>query len=72
MSRRKYTVFCQESSGTGTIWIDMLTADKTTTMESIAARARKKCARDWECDPEDVHCLGVARGNVQIAYWEDL
>uniref|UniRef100_A0A6M3M272 Uncharacterized protein n=1 Tax=viral metagenome TaxID=1070528 RepID=A0A6M3M272_9ZZZZ len=67
--RKQYTAFCQQSDGKGTIWIDTVTASGP--MDAIG-EARAKCANDWEYDVEDVHCLGLATGNVEIVYWEDL
>lgn len=64
-----YTAFCQSVSGKGTIWIDKIEAS---TVEDAKQLAREVCADDWKCDPENVHCLGIARGNVEIADWDDL
>lgn len=65
----KYTAFCQDISGNGTIWIEAFTASD----EGVAvAEARRRCAADWDYDPQDVHVLGIAKGDVKILYWEDL
>ena len=66
---KTFTAFCQDANGTGTIWIDKVQA---TSIEKAATVARETCAQDWGCDPEQVHCLGLATGDVQIVHWEDL
>ena len=67
----KFTVFCQDKSGTGTIWIDSVATDSFDCMEAVQA-GREMCADAWECDPDDVHVLGVAVGDVDIAFWDDI
>lgn len=69
MSKQTYTAFCQDIDGRGTIWISDVEADSP---ESAAGEAREKCAEDWGCDVEGVHCLGIAEGNVNILLWDDL
>lgn len=63
-----YTAFCQEKGGSGTIWISQVEAPDT---DKAVDAAIASCAADWEYDPEDVHCLGIAAGNVNIVFWED-
>lgn len=71
-----YTAFCQESDGTGTIWI----ADvEGATVEEACAAAVDACRADWgkeEYDADDIHVLGLARGSadggVNIVFWEDI
>lgn len=64
-----YTAFCQQANGRGTIWIEKVEA--ATTEEAIEV-ARQSCADAWEYDDvEDVHCLGLATGDIQIVHWED-
>ena len=74
---RTYTAFCQQSDGRGTIWIDTVEVeddpqDCDATIEAAKLAAREACANDWGWDFDDVHCLGLAVGNVEIAEWEDL
>lgn len=65
-----YTAFCQDTSGRGTIWIDKVEAS---TVEDAKNLAREACADDWGYeDASQIHVLGIARGNVEIADWEDL
>lgn len=67
-----YTAFCQEASGTGTIWIDTVEAES---LDAAIISARAACAEDWGADifaPEDIHVLGVAEGDTTILYWRDL
>jgi hypothetical protein len=63
-----YTAFCQGVGGSGTIWIDMVVAPS---VELAIPLAKGACAADWDCPPDDVHCLGIAEGNVNILHWED-
>lgn len=66
---KTYTVFCQEASGLGTIWISAVTAVDQEEAEEVG---RAECAKDWERDESDVHVLGVATGDVEILMWDDL
>jgi hypothetical protein len=76
----RFTAFCQDTSGRGTIWIDTVdVADSpldVTTDEQIAAAitaARDLCAYEWGYeDAADVHVLGLSKGDIQIVHWEDL
>lgn len=63
-----FTAFCQEAGGGGTIWIDQVQAESP---ELAADLAAINCAADWEFEPDAVHVLGIARGNVEILLWED-
>ena len=65
----KYTAFCQQTNGRGTIWIDSVEAD--TDEEAIEA-AQEACASDWDYSPADVHVLGLIKGDVSVVYWDDL
>ena len=64
-----YTGFCQQSNALGTIWIHYFDAKD---LDDAIKVAQKLCAEDWDCEEEDVHVLGIARGNVDIIYWEDI
>jgi hypothetical protein len=64
-----YTAFCQHVSGRGTIWIDKVEGDD---INDACERAAEACAADWECDPDTVHVLGLAKGDCEIVIWEDI
>lgn len=64
-----FTAFCQEASGEGTIWIDTVEADSA---DAAKDEARTKCAESWGYDPLCIHVLGIAEGEVKIAFWEDI
>lgn len=64
-----FTVFCQDADGGGTIWIDGVEADNK---ESAIEQGRAACAEDWGFDVDNVHCLGLAAGDVKILQWDDL
>lgn len=68
---KTYTAFFQETTGEGTIWIDTVQA---ATLEDAKVEARAKCLTDWgdSFAPEDIHCLGIAAGEVNILHWEDI
>jgi hypothetical protein len=72
-----FTVFCQETGGTGTIHIDTVEAAD---LDAAILAGRLQCLADWiggasgEDAPfalEDIHCLGVAAGDVEILHWQD-
>lgn len=74
MTRKTFTVFCQDRYDPGTTWIDSVQASG---VEDAKRKAVKKCADDWgyagEVDLVDsIACIGVAKGNVQILDWEDI
>ena len=72
-----YTIFCQQTDQLGTIHIDTVEA---TDLESAIQAGREQCLADWNgCTNEpnapftlaDIHCLGVAQGDVTILHWQD-
>lgn len=72
-----FTVFCQQVDQLGTIHIDRVEA---TDLQSAIQAGREQCLADWnggasESDApftlEDIHCLGVAEGDVMILHWKD-
>jgi hypothetical protein len=67
----KFTAFCQQADGKGTIWIGTVEVEENSCTVAAAA-AREECAAAWGYDPEEVHCLGLAVGDVDIVYWEDI
>lgn len=64
-----FTAFCQDVNGRGTVWIDTVQAGSVA--DAIAA-AFIACASAWETEPDSIHCLGIAAGDVEILHWEDL
>lgn len=72
---RTFTAFCQQADGKGTIWISDVEVDGNDVEEAAEAAveaAIKACAEEWGYDEDDVHCLGLAAGSVDIVYWDDL
>lgn len=65
----RFTAFCQQADGGGTILIQRVGAAD---MEAAKLAAREQCAADWGYDVADVHCLGLAEGNCKILDWDDL
>jgi len=77
MSTPIFTVFCQQSDELGTIHIDSVEAPD---LESAILVGRTRCLDDWNGSNtgkdatftlEDIHCLGVAEGDIRILHWED-
>jgi hypothetical protein len=64
----KWTVFCQEESGEGTIWIEAVEAIKAEHAKTVG---RQECAEQWGYPEDTIHVLGVAKGDINIAFWED-
>ena len=64
-----YTVWCQDSSGTGAIWIGTVDADS---VEGAMEAGRSDCHEDWDGSIDAIHVLGVAYSKVNILYWEDI
>ena len=74
---KTFTVFCQQADQLGTVHIDAVQA---LDLEAAILAGRQQCLADWnggaadEIAPfclEDIHCLGVAEGNIEILHWED-
>ncbi len=77
MNRSTFTVFCQQADQLGTIHIDSVEAAD---LASAIQAGREQCLVDWNGGPskpdalftlEDIHCLGVAAGDVTILHWND-
>jgi hypothetical protein len=77
MNPSTFTVFCQQADQLGTVHIDSVEASD---LESAIQVGRAQCLADWNGDNsgsqapftlEDIHCLGVAAGDVRILHWED-
>jgi len=64
-----YTAFCQESDGTGTIWIDTVEADS---LDEAITEARESCADAWGYESDQVHVLGILEGDVNVLFWSDI
>ena len=64
-----YTVWCQDSSGTGPIWVGTVMADD---VEGAMEAGRSDCHEAWDGSIDAIHVLGVAYGEVNILYWEDI
>ena len=72
-----FTVFCQETSGGGTIHIASVEAAD---LEAAIIASKQQCIDDWSVgsspdesrwNEETVHCLGIAAGNIEILHWQD-
>ena len=77
MSTPIFTVFCLQSDELGASHIGSVEAPD---LESAILAGRRQCLNDWNGDQtgkdatftlEDIHCLGVAEGDVRILRWED-
>jgi hypothetical protein len=77
MNQNTFTVFCQQADQLGTIHIDIVEA---TDLDTAIQAGREQCLADWNggaSEPEapfkleDIHCLGVAEGDVCILHWQD-
>jgi hypothetical protein len=77
MNHPTFTVFCQQADQFGTIHIDTVEAAD---LKSAIQAGREQCLADWNggaSGPDapltlkDIHCLGVAEGDVTILHWQD-
>jgi hypothetical protein len=77
MNQPTFTVFCQQADQLGTIHIDTVEA---VDLDSAIQAGREQCLADWNGGAsgsdapftlEDIHCLGVAEGDVSILHWQD-
>lgn len=67
----KFTVFCQDSDGTGTMYIDSVEADN---LDAAMAEGARLCRQAWgypDDNPDAVRVVGVAAGYVDILHWDD-
>lgn len=75
MSTQTFTVFCRQANDQGTTHIDTV---EDPDIDAAMLHGRQQCLADWNhgtsapLSLEDIHCLGVAAGNVSILHWEDL
>jgi hypothetical protein len=65
---KTFTAFCQQADGRGTTWINNV---KAKDLEDAKHKAIGKCSFDWNYDPMDIVCIGIAAGDVHILFWED-
>lgn len=72
---KKYTIFCRQSNGQGTMHIDTHEAE---TADEAAVLGIAQCRADWDWeDPifdEDVVVVGIATvtdGEIDIVDWND-
>lgn len=63
-----FTAFCRQANNCGTTWISTVEAESP---DEAATVAVEKCATGWDHDPEDVSCIGIAEGDVNILMWDD-
>ncbi len=77
MNLPTYTVFCQQADQLGTIHIDTV---ESVDLESAIQAGREQCLADWNGGTtgaeasftlDDIHCLGVADGDIRILHWQD-
>lgn len=69
MSNRTYIAFCRKSDGTGSIWIQTVEAES---VEDAKVRAIVECAADWGMRTCFISCIGIAEGDINILFWEDI
>jgi len=61
-----FTAFCREANGEGTTWIQAVTAMD---IDNAREAAELACAAAWGY--KDVVCIGLAKGDITIEFWED-
>jgi hypothetical protein len=74
-----FTFWCQQSDGTGTIYIGSLEAPD---IEAAKLAAVQECCDEWNSGsgeddeptytPQNIHLLGIAAGDVEILHWQDI
>lgn len=65
---KNYTMFCKQSNGKGTMWIQSVAACST---KEASAIALDECADAWDFDTDDIRVVGIAEGDINILEWED-
>lgn len=63
-----FTVFCTDTYGECSTWISAVEARDCAHAKEVASA---QCARDWSVEPDAIHILGVAEGDVRILDWND-
>lgn len=68
---QKYTVFVRQFDNMGTTHVDCYSAE---TVEDAKTQALAQVMADWGDDysADDLHILGVAKGDVELVEWDDL
>lgn len=64
----RFTVFCREATGEGTMYITSIAAD---TWQLAAQQGLECCSAARQMDPDDINVIGVAHGDVGIVAWDD-
>lgn len=80
MTHKNVIAFCQDAKGTGTIWIQDIEVPVDASEDLMCSIAQHDCAEAWEYYEEDgetlrlddIHCLGLATGSIEILYWNDI
>lgn len=65
---KTYTAFCRDVYDECTTWIEAVTA---LDLEQAKKAAIGACAAAWECSLNSVECIGLATGDVDVAWWDD-
>ncbi len=75
MTPSTFTIFCQQIDKIGTIHIDSVEAED---LASAILAGKIQCLNDWNAGSSeapfqlaDIHCLGVAEGDIRILHWQD-
>lgn len=63
-----FTVFCRESTGEGTIYIESAQA---ATWREAADEVHATCAESWDMGADEIDVIGVVRGDVDVIAWDD-
>lgn len=64
-----FTAFCRQADDRGTTWISSV---KAVDLSEALSKAVAECADEWDADPRDIACVGIAEGEVTILHWEDI
>ena len=64
----KYTIFCREASGEGTMFIQSAEAE---TWQEAAREVLADCSVEWGMDSDEINVIGVASGDIEIIDWDD-
>lgn len=64
---KTYTAFCRDTDDQGTLWIDTVRASNRA---EAVSKAVHSCASDWECSSDNVKCVGLARDDVDLIFWD--
>lgn len=76
----EYTAFCCQDDAVGSIWIECIGPFRPDDpIDFVIQTAKEHCAEAWGSFEEDgvtpdisnIHCLGLAAGDINILHWED-